>query len=408
MDLRFKIIADYVAAGWDKSKAAVGSLKASMADFFRSSVGGWGRFAGGATAAFTAVLAAAKTLRDGVLRELDAMEVRDVANVDWNERFARKAGKVSTDDEKNKLQEEVNREYRDTKMKFDQLMRKEETQFPWEELKDAAERKINEAMGLGNKTDDERMLDQLGDRLAQLKRKAEYVRNLKVESRFEAFQAEENAFNEEQMRVRDLENTTDAIAKEKKAAEQLAAAMKDLDAAREVFRDNPNDEAAETAIKRQFELVKKLTSAWESAAKEAEDYDPPATTARKPYVDPWGPDMGGGKNMDKPERPTGKSKERDSRGRLLETPEFSYGPEMGESLTESHVGKLSEGHGGAGFGSRGGHITKFRKPAFLERAIAMREGKTGRNSDQEDPRLIEMKKQTKLLEGINEKTGAAP
>lgn len=98
--------------------------------------------------------------------------------------------------------------------------------------------------------------------------------------------------------------------------------------------------------------------------------------------------------------------ERDKRGRLINPPEPDYGPEMGNGLTKSSVGKLGERHA-FGFGSRGGHVSKFHTPAFLERALESRTGAT-QGDDNKDPRLIEMKRHTQLLENIDKKTGAAP
>lgn len=388
MDLSFNIVAKTIQAGWDKAKSLIGDLSRAFDGFAGKSAAQWAKFGAGAATAFAAVVAGARKMRDGVLRELEKMESADIDFADTSDRFNRKERTVSTQDEKDKLLEAVNREKRDARLKMEQLQRREDTQDPIEKARDWMERKMNQSMGLGNKTDAERDIEHLGDQLKQLEKRAERIAGLKVQSRFQGFEADENTFNEEQNRLQDLENTTDAAAKAAKSLAHLEEAQIQLNAARDEFAAAPNDEQAEEKTKRLFALVQKLTGEWKTAAKAAEDYDPPSLTARKEFVNPWGGEMGGGTGDDY----------NPGRGVTLD-----YGPSMGGSLTKSRAGRLA-GHMRS---SIGGHVSDFSTPAFLARAMEARRGKTG-GEDQQDPRLIEMKKHSKFLEEIAKRTGAAP
>lgn len=388
MDLSFSIVAKTVQAGWDKAKSLIGDLSKAFDGFAGRSAAHWAKFAAGAATAFAVVVSGARKMRDGVLRELEAMEASDIQFSDFSDRFNRKARMTSTQDEKDKLLESVTRERRDVERQYNNLDRREKSQDPLERIRDAAERKMNDFLGLGNKTDDERRLEALGNQLTQLRNKEEYVSKMEVSNRFDEFARDEATFNEEQNRVQDLENTTDALAKEAKALAHLEEAQTQLNAARDEFAKTPNDEAAEEKTKRAFALVQKLTGEWKSAAKAAEDYNPPSTEAREEHRRAWGGLMGGG-DADPYEASRYAAKD--------------YGPGMGGSLTKSNAGRLATRMKS----SIGGHITDFSTPAYLARAMEGREGKTG-GLDQQDPRLIEMKKQTKIQEELLKKTGAAP
>lgn len=384
-DLRFKIIADFVKGGFDRAEQAVGSLKGKFREMFDGQRAGWARVVNVGTAAGIAIAGAIRAAVASIKASwMDAMDTMERGTADFagnSATFFRKAGRVSTQQEKDKLIEQTRDQMRALKLERDRIDRENATDSPLDEIIEAAERVKNQALGLGLQTNDELRLKQINEQLKQYNGWIEKLDKIQVKSLADDFGKELEKVTMDAQRYFDTKDMSPQD-RETYFFEAKKLAEEDLAKAQSALLADPNNELAAEAAKAQLDVVKELTSEWRSALEALDEYERGLSTAGK--------DIGAAKPA------------------VVDTEDAAYAFEFGDSLTRSNVGFTRKDRKGGLSGRRGDRLTNFRMPAHLQRAIESREGATGAANAQQDPMLLEMKEQTRILEAIEKKSGMAP
>lgn len=150
MDLRFKIIADHVQAGWDKAGQSLGALKGKFADFFGGVKGGFGAMAGVVVAAVAGIYKAFEGIRQKWLEEINTM---NAASRDFAEQTRDNLRKLKFQDtaiEAARNVDSIAEQISAKKLRLDQLKTADRTESPLASLGDTLAGGIRGAKGLGN------------------------------------------------------------------------------------------------------------------------------------------------------------------------------------------------------------------------------------------------------------------
>lgn len=178
MDLRFKIIAEHVQAGWDKAGQSLGALKGKFADFFGGVKGGFGMMAGVVVAAVTGIYKAFEGIRQKWLEEIATM---NAASIDFANQAMDNIRKVKFQDtaqEGARNADSIQKQIREKKQRFDDLQTADATESIAGSIGDWASGKWRAAKGLGDMDEDQAEMARIAEEVHFLELQLAHARKV--------------------------------------------------------------------------------------------------------------------------------------------------------------------------------------------------------------------------------------
>lgn len=168
MDLRFKIIADHIPDGWQKSQVAVNDLRSRFRAFFGGVKAGTAAMVSGIAAGIAAVVAVFRNMRNQAIAEFNEMEDRGVRYAQTLETAIRKVKMASSEQMKLRIVEDIRQEIQALQSELAKAQFDDASKDIFAQSGENFRAIVSGLFGMGFQTQDERVQSRIAAQIKQL------------------------------------------------------------------------------------------------------------------------------------------------------------------------------------------------------------------------------------------------